>query len=103
MYKVGDHKTPPGGWNDAGDASLVGPESRRGLPSSWPGTEVGDLFFPLCHEGALLACSLLGESYVVGVLRSAAVDGGDESVGGGPDRRFEVLVIAEEVLCRFRG
>ena len=89
-----DHQSPSHRGDDAGDAAFVGSESRRGLSSSWPSMEVGDLFLPLCHEGALLGGASLGESHVVGVLGGVTVDGGNESIRGGPDYGFEVLIVS---------
>ncbi len=102
-YETWDHQAPSRCGDDASDAALVGPESRRGLPGSRPGVEAGDLFLPLCHEVALLADTLLGKPDVVGVLGGMAMDGGDKSIGGGSDGGIKVLVASQEVLRLFGG
>ena len=58
-YETWDHKAPSFGGDDAGDASFVGYESHWGFGGSWPGVEVGNLLFPLCHDVSLFEGALL--------------------------------------------
>ncbi len=93
-YKTWDHKAPSRCRDNAGDVALVGQESCRGLPGSRPSVEAGDFCFPLRHDVALFEYVLLGLLQVVGVLGGAAVDGGNEPIGGGADCGIEVLVVS---------
>ena len=87
----------------AGDASLVGLEA-------WGDFDVPQLSLELCNSLVSLGDELLllqdasfGLSELSVVLLGVAVDGGDESVGGGVDSVAQVFLLQEEVFGGFWG
>ena len=91
------------GGDGAGDASLVGLEAWGDFDVPQLPLELRDPLVSLGDKLSLLQDASFGCSELSVELLGAAVDGGDESVGGGADCVAQVFLLQEEALGVFWG
>jgi hypothetical protein len=89
------------GGDRAGDVSLVGFEARGDLDVPQLSLELCNLLVTLGNKLLLLQDMPFSCLELLVVLLGAAVDGGDESIGGGMDGVTQVLLLHEEVFGSF--
>jgi hypothetical protein len=87
----------------AGDASLIGLEARGNLDIPQLPLELHNSLVLLGDELPLLQDAPFGCSELSVILLGVAVDGEDESIGGGMDGVAQVLLLHEKVLGSFWG
>jgi len=90
-------------WDHVVDVPIVGLEPWGYLDVPQSMFEGGDVFIALGHALPFCQDVSLALAHVLGVLLSAAMNGGDEAISCGLDSFINVILFEEDVLGSFGG